>query len=442
MDLATLHREHVARLLAGTSAALEKAGFAAVLIHSGSPLKRTEADDQFWALRTTPHFQHWLPLAEPGCALLIEPGRKPRLFRPAEENFWEALPPPETDHFWPAFEVSASMPPLPQGRIAFIGDAVSAAPAEAALNPPELVRELDQLRVHKTPYEIECLAEANRRAARGHDELRRLFAGADFSELQLHLAFLGTTRQDDAETPYKNIVALGKHAATLHHIAYEKRAQPAQSMLADAGAGFCGYGSDITRTWVKGGGSAASSFAQLVAGVEAMQQNLCEAVRIGRRYEELHDESHRQVAGILRDVGVSKLSADELVQRRITRGFYPHGLGHSLGLQVHDVGCGLTPPRADNPFLRNTTIISEGQVFTIEPGIYFIEALLAPLRNEPDIDWKLVDALKPFGGVRIEDDVVVQSRGIRNLTREALPSGGGRVLVGGDEGHRLVERGH
>src|SRR5207244_12319216 len=142
------------------------------------------------------------------------------------------------------------------------------------------------LRVRKTGYEVACLAEANRRAARGHDELRTLFAGSDRSELELHLAFLGSTRQDDAETPYKNIVALGRHAATLHHIAYEKRAAPAGSLLVDAGASFAGYCSDITRTWVKGGGAIASSYAQLVSGLEAMQQRLCASVRVGMPYEE------------------------------------------------------------------------------------------------------------------------------------------------------------
>src|SRR5205085_3865904 len=232
-------------------------------------------------------------------------------------------------------------------------------------------------------------------------------------------------KQDDAETPYKNIVALGKHAAILHHIAYEKRAAPAGSLLLDAGSSFGGYGSDITRTWVKGRGAAATSFAQLVAGVEAMQQRLCGQVRVGMPYEQLHDESHRQVADILREAGISRLPADELVSRGITRAFYPHGLGRSLGLQCHDVGCALRPARGDNPFLRNTSDIAPRQVFTIEPGLYFIETLLAPLRNSPDIDWKLVDALSPFGGIRIEDDVVVQDQGIRNLTREVLPVGGG-----------------
>src|SRR5438105_11767194 len=211
MDWEALHHDHVGKLLSGTARALEKAGFSALWIHSGTALKRTQADDQYWSLRATPHFQHWLPLAEPGCVLLIVPGRKPRLYRAAQESFWEAPSPPESDHFWPQFEVSGAKPELPAGRVAFVGDDVAAAPAAAGINPPELLRELDQMRVRKTPYEIECLAEANRRGARGHQELRRLFADADFSELQLHLAFLGSTRQDDAETPYKNIVALGKH---------------------------------------------------------------------------------------------------------------------------------------------------------------------------------------------------------------------------------------
>jgi len=427
MDLRYLHREHVGELSRDIAAALEKTGFSALAVHSGAPLKRTDADDQYWPLRPTPHFQHWLPLAEPGCLLLVVPGRKPVLFRPPVQSYWEAPPPPQGDHFWASFEVVEAVPPFPPGRVAFVGDDAGAA-AElkiADVNPPALVRALDRLRAHKTAYEVECLAEANRRAALGHEELRRLFQGADRSELELHLAFLGSTRQDDAETPYKNIVALGKHAATLHHVSYAKRALPAQSLLVDAGACFAGYCSDITRTWVKGGGAAASAFAQLISGMEAMQQRLCAQVRVGMPYEQLHDESHRQVAGILRQVGISRLPEDELVSRGITRAFYPHGLGHSLGLQCHDVGCALRPPRCDNPFLRNTSDIAPRQVFTIEPGLYFIEALLAPLRNSPDIDWKLVDALSPFGGIRIEDDVVVQDQGIRNLTREVLPVGGG-----------------
>ena len=427
MDFSSLHRAHVEQLSRRSAEVLGRTGFSALVVHSGTPLKRTGADDQFWPLRPTPLFQHWLPLAEPGCLLVVTPGRTPLLYRPPVQSFWEAPAQPESDHFWGSFEAVSAVPPLPAGRVAFVGDDAGAAAALriADVNPPELIGALDELRVRKTAYEVECLAEANRRGARGHEELRRLFRDADRSELELHLSFLGSTRQDDAETPYKNIVALGSHAATLHHVSYEKRARPAGSLLVDAGACFAGYCSDITRTWVKGGGSAGAAFAQLVLAMEAMQQRLCARVRVGLPYEELHDESHRQVAEVLREARISRLSAEELVSRGVTRAFYPHGLGHSLGLQCHDVGCALRPPRADNPFLRNTREIAVDQVFTIEPGLYFIEALLAPLRSSPDIDWKLVDALAQFGGIRIEDDVVVRKDGIRNLTREVLPQGGG-----------------
>src|SRR3954469_23042141 len=105
MDLAAMHRAHVEHLSKRTAAALERTGFSAVAIHSGAPAKRTEADDQYWPLRPTPHFQHWLPLAEPGCFLVIVPGKKPVLVRPPVQSFWEALAPPESDHFWGSFDV-------------------------------------------------------------------------------------------------------------------------------------------------------------------------------------------------------------------------------------------------------------------------------------------------------------------------------------------------
>ena len=110
----------------------------------------------------------------------------------------------------------------------------------------------------------------------------------------------------------------------------------------------------------------------------------------------------------------------------VTRLFLPHGLGHSLGLQCHDVGCAKIKPRNDNPFLRNTRVIEAGQVFTIEPGIYFIDTFMDELRARPEakeIDWKKIDALKTFGGIRIEDDVVVRAEPelpIENITRAVL----------------------
>ncbi len=268
------------------------------------------------------------------------------------------------------------------------------------------------------------MREANARAAVGHRVVQELFRRGDVSEFELHLAYLRATGQDDPETPYKNIVALGKNAATLHHIGYGREKSGAQTLLLDAGAKCLGYDSDITRTAVRGKGAAASVFAQLVTGLERTQQRLCAAATIGRPFEALHEQTHDQVADVLREAGVAKASSAELVASGVTRKFLPHGLGHSLGLQTHDVGCRNVAPKPANPFLRNTTAIAVGQVFTIEPGIYFIDHLLAELRASPAgtvVDWKLVEALKPFGGVRVEDDLIVQKSGVENATRAFLP---------------------
>jgi len=111
------------------------------------------------------------------------------------------------------------------------------------------------------------------------------------------------------------------------------------------------------------------------------------------------------------------------VARDVTRALFPHGLGHSLGVVTHDVGMRERSPRPDNRFLRNTSTIEVGQVFTIEPGFYVIDALVEPLRRDDRaglVNWSAIDALRPYGGIRIEDNVAVVEGGTWNLTRDAF----------------------
>jgi Xaa-Pro dipeptidase len=121
--------------------------------------------------------------------------------------------------------------------------------------------------------------------------------------------------------------------------------------------------------------------------------------------------------------------------------FLPHGIGHLLGLEVHDVGGFMRSPedgdipRPDgHPNLRLTRVLEEGFVVTMEPGIYFIEQLLDAARADArgrHINWPRVAALAKFGGIRIEDDLAVTRDGCENLTREAFRSlqqgNGGRI---------------
>jgi Xaa-Pro dipeptidase len=433
-DWTKLHRAHVGELERRYARALSDNGYDGLVIHSGMPKTRTEFDDQYWPLRPTPEFQHWLPLAQADSALLIRPGQRPKLVWTQPPNFWEKPPTPDSDYWLPQLDIVVVEDPAdarahlhPSGKLAFIGEETRRATTWGIgdANPPSLMKALDRLRVHKTPYELTAIDEANRIAALGHRAVRDAFVAGDQSELELHLLYLAATAQDDPETPYKNIVALGENAATLHHISYRKkaRARAEESLLLDAGAACNGYCSDGTRTYVKGTGATATAFADLLARTEAMQQRLCAGVVAGKPYEALHEDAHRQVAEILSGVGVAKVGAEEIVASGISRAFFPHGLGHSLGLTCHDVGCAEIKPKPNNPFLRNTTTISVDQVFTIEPGIYFIDMLLGPLRhgaNAARIDWSLVDALATLGGIRIEDDVQVLDGGLRNFTRDHL----------------------
>ncbi len=422
------YAEHLAYLQRGYEAALAAHGFDAVVLCSGAAAMRNRFDDQSWPLSPTPAYAHWCPLPEPDAYVIVRPGKKPQLVRTVVDDYWETPAPPESEHFWAGFELVEVKPglagdALPGGKVAVVTRDQGTSPP-GTVNPPALIAALDVLRTKKTAYEIACLAEASVRAAKGHRAVAKQFAAGGVSELELHLSYLLATEQDDAAAPYKNIVALGQHTAVLHYVAYQREKVAGDtSFLIDAGAKVLGYGSDITRTYVRGDGAAARRFSNLLVHVDAVQQDICRRIRPGMQYEDLHDESHRLLAVALRELGIGRGSAQELVDRGITRALFPHGLGHSLGITVHDAGMKPRPPRPENKFLRNTSTIEVGQVFTIEPGIYIIDGLLGPLQADDRrdlVDWSAIADLRQFGGIRIEDNVVVQANGVRNLTREAF----------------------
>ena len=153
-------------------------------------------------------------------------------------------------------------------------------------------------------------------------------------------------------------------------------------------------------------------------------------MRAGQSYPELHIHAHHVLAEVLREHGIVRMSAESAVASGVTSAFFPHGLGHPIGLQVHDVagfqasetGGTIARPQG-HPYLRMTRVLEAGMVVTIEPGLYFIDMLLDELRSKPaasEIDWAKVDAFRPYGGIRIEDDVVCTSAAPENLTRDAF----------------------
>ena len=429
LDLTESYRAHIATLVDAYRRILAEHQLDAVVVTSGQAALRSRFDDQAWPLAITPTFAHWLPLPEADAVLVIDGDARPRLIRVDPGDYWESTPQAERDDFLAAFAVTtvgsvdAVAPLVPRGRIAVIGERVRGLD-DAAHDPPALVAAVEAVRTRKTAYELACLAEASARAVRGHRHAAQRFVEHDDGELALHLGVLGAVGQADPDAPYQGIVARGPHAAVLHHTQYDRAAptRAADSLLLDAGARYLGYNADITRTWVRGTTADAGRFGELIAAVDGAQQQICREVRAGDAYEALHDRAHVLLAEALIAIGLGRGSAQALVERGVTRALFPHGLGHSLGIQVHDVGMKLRAPRPDNRFLRNTSTIEVGQVFTIEPGCYVIDALVQPLARDDRrelLDWRAVDALRGFGGVRIEDNVVVTADGHRNLTRDA-----------------------
>lgn len=424
---------HLGRVLAVIHDCLAEAGLDAMVIEAGREHFIFQ-DDQAYPYRPSAWYR-WLapaPLA-PGSLILLKNKELPELLLVTPEDFWHAPPQLPTAAWTRQFHLVA----LPgadaaleralalTGRVAWLGE--SPAPrADWVGNPARLLARLELERARKSDYELGCLREASLAGARGHMAAARAFREGR-SEFDIHLAFLAATAQNETELPYGSIVALNEHCATLHY-QLRDRAAPARlrSLLIDAGATASGYASDITRTWAAERGL----FASLVDGMEKLQQQLCAQVRAGVDWRELHLTAHHLVAALLREAGLLHLPPEEAVATGVSATFLPHGLGHLLGLQVHDVGGFRDSPDGDpiprppgHPALRLTRRLQPGMVVTVEPGLYFIDSLLRQLRAGPHaarVDWRLVDELRPCGGIRIEDNVAVRADGGENLTRAAF----------------------
>ena len=438
----SLYASHLPEAQARWESALDAERLDAVLVHSGSPL-HSFLDDYEYAFRPNPHFLYWLPLTRHAdSALLVAPGRRPRLFYYQPDDYWY-LPPsdPEpwwADHFdieivrdsdgWKAgLDSVLGSSGLRREAVAAIGDSPSldAAFDAGRINPAGLVTRLHLARTRKTPYEVACIARAARLAAGAHVAAAEAFReGA--SEFEIHLRYVAACGQSDTELPYNNIVALNRHGAVLHYQARERAApRHSRSFLIDAGATCHAYASDITRTYARDPGP----FADLVAGMDRVQQALVGEVRAGVDYKALHLRAHRDIAGLLAEAGVIRVGAEDAVASGLSGVFFPHGLGHFLGLQTHDVAGlvdneGEAIPRPEgHPALRLTRELEAGNVLTVEPGLYFIDSLLEGWRATRDasmVDWDRVDELAPCGGIRIEDNVVVRDGACENLTRAAF----------------------
>jgi Xaa-Pro dipeptidase len=407
-----------------------------ILLSGGRPVVRNF--DVEYPFRQSSDFLYLTGVEEPNCLLLLDPRRRRQvLFMPRIDNHhrvWEGhVPDPrEASTLFQVREVfyADELPKvLAKSKTGYRRCYADEAAYKSfkkhlpAQNAAKVLRDaLDELRACKTDGELELMERASDVTSRAHRLVMRSSRAGQY-EYQVQALFDSEcVREGLKHLGYPSIVAAGRNSAVLHYRRNDARLRDGDLLLIDAGAEFKGYTADITRTFPVSG-----KFNRRQRDVYSIvletQKRCIELCRPGVVSADLHVRSMTMIAEGLRSLGILKGDASGLVEGGAVRLFYPHGLTHMLGLDVHDTTGGKKRVMA-NPTkvpVRFVAKLEPGFVVTMEPGIYFIEALIKDpalrQKHKGSIDFEKAASFLDFGGVRIEDDVVVQADGpALNLT--------------------------
>lgn len=428
-----------------------------VLIPAGLPIP-IAGTDQFHDFHAHPEFQYLTGIAEPGAALAWEPDGGWTLFTPSlgiEDLVWMSPPPtPAAQAERTAIERTLDFSNLSgwlaerRGQpIALLGNRdVEQRGSEygvgnwSALEPTideaateQLGRALAERRRAKDTLELDRMRQAVEAALAGHVRAQQV-ARAGLTERALQIEMEAEFfRLGGQRTAYGSIVGSGPNSAVLHGTPGSRVLGEGELVLIDAGAEVDGYASDVTRTFPV---SAEFSGLQrdLYNLVLTAQTEAIRAAAPGVEYKQLHLQASATIAQGLADVGILRGAPADLVDADAHALFFTHGLGHMLGLSTHDCAGyleGRVPEdRFGLAYLRADLPLEPGYVLTIEPGIYFVPALLTdPVRRDRYrdlVNWELVDGLLDFGGIRIEDDILITPEGCDVLSGN-LPSAASEI---------------
>lgn len=395
-------------------------GEALLLIHAGEPVPLPEGSDQTYPFRS---HAEYLYAAGEECARGVV-AFDPRDGAAGWRTFTPAVT--EAERIWEGRQSSAGqsldeLRPWLDARRGRPVIALGAARPEAGAVP---VREAftDARRV-KDGHELALIRDAVAATAAGHALLPDLIRpGVTERRIQIELEaeFL---RHGGRATGYGTIVGAGPNSAVLHFAPSTRAVRPGDFVLVDAGAEVGRYVADVTRTHVAGQPTPFQrDLHQLVVHAERRAITRCVD---GAEWKGIHLATAVDLMEGLVAMGVMRGSGSSLVEQDAHLLFFPHGVGHMVGLGVRDgSGCALGRPKDPRPCLRTLRMdlpLRPGHVVTVEPGLYFIPAILQdPVRRAryaQEVDWDLVDRHLETGGVRIEDDVLVTAGEPDVLTR-------------------------
>ncbi|KAF1943932.1 hypothetical protein EJ02DRAFT_432880 [Clathrospora elynae] len=304
-------------------------------------------------------------------------------------------------------------------------------------------------RMIKDDHEIKLIRKANDISSQAHREVLANILTFK-NEAQVEGLFMNVCISHQAkQQAYDPIAASGPNAGTLHYDANNEDLADRQLMCLDAGCEYELYASDITRTFPLSASWPSKEAESIYKLVQHMQETCIGRLAPGVRYLDLHILAHQIAINGLLQLGIfHNGTREEIYKSGTSKAFFPHGLGHHIGLEVHDVGQtelmsvrrgkpvyqqapSFYPENFHNPVYDAKTChaptdpqsshLEEGMVVTVEPGIYFsVYALehfyLSSPVHSKYINIEVVERYLPVGGVRIEDDILITSKGYENLT--------------------------
>lgn len=405
-----------------------------VLIAAGEPIPVPGGADQTYPFLAHPEYLWLTGHAHVGAVLAFDP-----------RDGWVDFVPPvtEAERVWEGHTERGGTPigELPgwlaarRGRpIVVLGSGLAGVRGDA-LRAEALRSALLHARRPKDALEVAAMREAAAATAAGYARAADMMRAGVTERAVRNALEAGFAEGGGDGTGYDTIVGFGSNAAVLHFSPTTRVLAPGEPILIDAGASVRRYIADVTRTYRAAGGEE-GFFRDLYTLVLAVEERAIAGCRAGAEWRDLHLSAARQILEGLVALGFLRGAVDSLFERDVHALFFPHGLGHMVGLGVRDAS-GYLPGRvrSTRPGLANLRTdlpLQPGYPITVEPGVYFIRALLTdPARRERYADcvaWDRVDARLDWGGVRIEDDVLVTDGEPEVLTR-AIPKSLDAVLL-------------
>lgn len=259
---------------------------------------------------------------------------------------------------------------------------------------------IGELRLFKTEAELTNLRRACEITAEAHNEIMRI-TRPGMNERELHGYFMyQIMKRGAAREGYNGIFAAGANACTLHYVFNDCVLKVNDLLLVDAGAEYNYFTGDITRTFpVTGKFTEAQE--EVYSGVLDIQKKIIEGIRPGITFQSLQDQGAEMLTDLMLELGLLTGRRQDVMKTNEHKKYYPHGIGHWLGMDVHDVGAYVDPQGQHR-------VIEPGMVFTIEPGIYI-----------PAGDTQAAEPYRGIG-IRIEDNILVTPQGHENLTSKAV----------------------